>query len=72
VRLLGVGISGFENPEQVQVGLFADEDRRRQTRLDETADRLKERFGSQALQRASSLAHDAKHRPAPRPGQSEA
>lgn len=72
VRLLGVGISGFENPEQVQVGLFADDDRRRQTRLDETADRLKERFGSNALQRASSLAYDAKHRPAPRPGQSEA
>jgi DNA polymerase-4 len=72
VRLLGVGISGFDNPEQVQVGLFADDDRRRQTRLDETADRLKERFGSNALQRASSLAYRAKHRPAPRPGQSEA
>ena len=68
VRLLGVGISGFENPEQVQGNLFADEDRQRQGRLDETADRLKERFGSSALQRASSLLHDAKHRPAPRPG----
>ena len=72
VRLLGVGISGFENPEQVQGGLFGDGDRRRQTRLDETADQLKERFGSHALQRASSLLHEAKHRPTPRPGHSEA
>jgi len=68
VRLLGVGISGFENPEQIQGSLFTDEDRLRQSRLDETADRLKERFGSNALQRASSLLHEAKHRPAPRPG----
>jgi DNA polymerase-4 len=68
VRLLGVGISGFDNPEQVQGSLFADEDRERQSRLDETADRLKERFGASALQRGSSLLHEAKHRPVPRPG----
>ena len=67
VRLLGVGVSGFDNPEQVQGSLFADEDLQRHSRLDQTADRLKERFGSNAIQRGSSLLHDAKHRPIPRP-----
>jgi DNA polymerase-4 len=68
VRLLGVGVSDFDNPEQAQGSLFADEDRQRHSRLDETADRLKERFGLNAIQRGSSLLHDAKHRPVPRPG----
>lgn len=67
IRLLGVGVSNFENPEQVQGVLFDDPSRERQTRLDEAADKLKERFGADALRRGSVLLHDAKHRPLPRP-----
>ncbi len=67
VRLLGVGVSQFENREQSQQSLFADEEHERQSRLDRAADEVKQRFGSGALQRASGLLHGAKHRPQPRP-----
>ncbi|HVX60305.1 MAG TPA: DNA polymerase IV [Pirellulales bacterium] len=62
VRLLGVGVSHFENPEQIQGSLFADEERQRQSRLDEAADQVKLRFGSGALQRGSGLLRDGKHK----------
>ena len=50
VRLLGVGVSHFENSDQIQASLFADEERQRQSRLDEAADQVKLRFGIDALQ----------------------
>jgi DNA polymerase-4 len=68
IRLLGVGVSNFENPEQVQGLLFDDEAHERQSRLDEASDKLRERFGADALRRGSVLLHGAKHRPTPRPG----
>ena len=67
VRLIGVGVSGFENPDQVQRNLFDDGDHERQGRLDAVADQIKERFGTDALHRASGLLHGAEHRPVPRP-----
>lgn len=70
VRLLGVGVSGFENPEQVQRSLFDDAEHERHGRLDAVADQIKDRFGAASLKRASGLMHDAEHRPAPRPGNS--
>jgi DNA polymerase-4 len=66
IRLLGVGVTGFES-RQVQPSLFADEDREKQTNLDQAADRIRERFGSAALHRASGLHYDAEHTPVPRP-----
>lgn len=67
VRLLGVGVSNFENAEQVQGLLFDDPAHERQSRLDAAADKLRERFGADALRRGSVLSHDARHRPPPRP-----
>ncbi|HEX7379427.1 MAG TPA: DNA polymerase IV [Pirellulales bacterium] len=67
VRLLGVGVSNFENPEQVQGLLFDNPVHERQSRLDAAADKLKERFGADALRRGSVLSHEAQHRPLPRP-----
>jgi len=67
VRLLGVGVSGFENRQQVQRALFDDGEHERQSRLDGVADQIKERFGTDALHRASGLLHGAEHRPVPRP-----
>lgn len=67
IRLLGVGVSKFENPEQVQGVLFQDESHERQSRLDEAADKLRQRFGTDAVRRGSVLLHGAKHRPMPRP-----
>lgn len=67
VRLIGVGMSGFDHPGQVQRTLFDDEPHRKQTGLDVVADKIKERFGDAALSRGSGLLHQAQHRPTPRP-----
>jgi len=69
VRLLGVGVSGFETGRTVQASLFPDEDRQKLQHLDEATDQIRERFGSGALQRGSGLMYDAEHKPVPRPGQ---
>jgi len=60
LRLLGVGLSGFDHSEHSQKTLFADG-----PDLDATADDIRDRFGSSSLRRASSLQHDAEHRPQP-------
>lgn len=71
IRLLGVGVSGFEEPRQVQKTLFADEEREKQVHLDQAADLIRARFGASLLQRASGLLHDAEFKPAPRPPRNE-
>ena len=67
VRLLGVGVSGFDNPEQTQLSLFDDKGREAQAKLDQAADRIREKFGSPSIGRASGLLHHAKHTPQPKP-----
>ena len=67
LRLLGVGVSGFGGPHQVQQSLFADEERQKLSQLDQAADQIRDRFGASALHRASGLLHGAEHTPAPRP-----
>lgn len=67
IRLLGVGVSGFERRRQVQQLLFDDEQHESQTHLDRAADEIRERFGSTSLTRASGLLHHVKHTPQPRP-----
>lgn len=67
VRLLGMGVSDIDRTGVTQGLLFDEEDRGRQNRLDEVRDRLRERFGAAALRFGSSLEHETKHRPRPRP-----
>lgn len=67
VRLIGLGVSGFDNPAKSQLMLFDDDEHDAQTELDKTADQIRERFGASSLNRASSLLHNVKHRPEPRP-----
>ena len=57
IRLIGVGLSGLEEPRPVQKTLFADEESVRQLHLDQTADQIRARFGTAALHRASGLLH---------------
>lgn len=58
VRLLGVGVSGLGQKKQVQLDLFGDGDRERQSRLDEVADAVREKFGAASLQRGLGVLHD--------------
>ena len=59
---LGVGMSGFEHPAMVQLSLFPEAEHERQSRLDEVADQIKEKFGQAGLQRALGMLHDVEHR----------
>ncbi|HHJ51831.1 MAG TPA: DNA polymerase IV [Caldithrix abyssi] len=54
VRLLGVGVSGFEEGGAAQLSLF-DAENEKSGRLDELHDRLVERFGKKTVHRAESL-----------------
>lgn len=51
VRLLGVGVSGFEDEDPGQGDLFGQETQQRQQQLDAVADRINDRFGSSAIRR---------------------
>jgi len=65
IRLLGVGMSGFDQPAMVQLSLFPEAEHERQSRLDEVADRIKEKFGQAGLQRALGMLHNVEHRSGP-------
>ncbi|MBL9080601.1 MAG: DNA polymerase IV [Planctomycetales bacterium] len=54
VRLLGMGVSGLQS-QPTQGLLFDAEEREKRRQLDDVADRIKERFGDAALERASGL-----------------
>ena len=67
VRLLGMGVSDIDGSGQTQGQLFDQEQRERETRLDRTGDSIRDRFGADALRRASAIEHEVQHRPQPRP-----
>ncbi len=54
VRLLGIGVSGFAE-ESGQVSLFEESEREKQGQLDVLTDSVKDRFGHNALRRATDL-----------------
>ena len=58
VRLLGIGVSGFAEP--VQKSLFEAEAPGRGARIDQIRDRVREKFGKEALVRASDLEDEKK------------
>lgn len=51
VRLLGMGVSGFEDEDAAQGDLFVQEAQLRQRRIDAVADLIKSRFGEAAIRR---------------------
>ncbi|MEO8501478.1 MAG: DNA polymerase IV [Vicinamibacteria bacterium] len=53
VRLLGIGVSGFDDP--AQKSLFEDQGHGRDAQIDEVRDKVREKFGRKALVRASDL-----------------
>ncbi|HQZ64212.1 MAG TPA: DNA polymerase IV [Planctomycetaceae bacterium] len=66
VRLLGMGVSNLQKQRPVQQSLFAEEQDEKDTRLDQVADTIRNRFGSASLRRASTVQHNAEHKPRPR------
>jgi DNA polymerase-4 len=55
IRLLGVGVTGLSPANSKQTTLFLDEQREAQTRLDQTLDGIRHRFGRTSLTRGSEL-----------------
>jgi DNA polymerase-4 len=59
IRLIGVGVSGLIEPEQLPLSLFAPpENDARSSRLNAAIDRLSNRFGKDSVRRATSLVVD--------------
>lgn len=67
VRLLGMGVSNLQTKRPVQQSLFAEDQDEKDTRLDQVADSIRKRFGTASLRRASTVQHNAEHKPLPRP-----
>ncbi len=67
VRLLGMGVSNLQKQRPVQQSLFAEEQDKRDTKLDLVADKIRNRFGTTALRRASTVHHEAEYKPPPSP-----
>ena len=65
VRLLGVGVSGFDEGSERQPLLFEEQQHTQQRQLDEASDEIREKFGPSSLARGSRLLHQTDHRPLP-------
>ena len=63
IRLVGMGVSGLGDTGMVQGMLFGGQEREKQSRVDAVADETKERFGSVALRRGSSLRGESPRTP---------
>lgn len=64
VRLLGMGVNSIDDTGLSQGLLFDQQERRKQASLDAVSDQVRDRFGSSALRRASSLRHQRPDGPA--------
>ena len=68
LRLLGMGISNLSDRTAIQQKLFDRTAEEKSRRLDQTTDKIKDRFGDIAVRRATSLEFDIRHRPDPSVG----
>jgi len=66
IRLIGIGVSHLSCDQQVQQMLFDREANEKAKQIDKTTDQIRDRFGSFAVKRATSLEHGIKFRPDPR------
>ena len=66
VRLLGMGVSNLTHDQKIQQNLFDQAEKAKANRVDEAVDAIRDRLGSFAVQRGSSMAHQVRYRSDPR------
>ncbi len=55
VRLIGFGVSNFDQPRMMQLQLFDESEREQQRSLDKVSDEIAKKFGKHALHRAAGI-----------------
>ena len=68
VRLIGLGTTNLSRSAPIQLSLFDQEDKNKQSRVDEISDSIRDKFGQASLNRGSNLEHEIRLRPDPRIG----
>ena len=68
VRLIGLGTANLSRSAPTQLSLFDQEDKNKQSRVDEISDSIRDKFGHASLNRGSNLEHEIRLRPDPRIG----
>ncbi|HCO26247.1 MAG TPA: DNA polymerase IV [Gimesia maris] len=58
IRLIGVGVTGFQSGSQHQKSLYDEEDQQKFSRLDQVKDQIASRFGSNSIIRGNRIASD--------------
>lgn len=59
IRLIGVGVTGFDHSSRQQRSLFDEEDQQKYARLDQIKDQIADRFGLDSLKRGNRISKDA-------------
>ncbi|MDH5361001.1 MAG: DNA polymerase IV, partial [Gammaproteobacteria bacterium] len=60
IRLIGMGVSGFELQNEPQVDLFSEQEEENKPVVDQLSDAIRERFGKVGIQRARGLGKPGK------------
>ena len=68
VRLIGLGTASLRRSAPVQLSLFDQKDKDKQSRVDQISDSIRDKFGQASLNRGSNLEHEIRLRPDPRIG----
>lgn len=55
IRLVGLRVDKLVEKDEVQLSLFSGEDDKKQEKLDEVVDKLKQKFGYNSITRAGKL-----------------
>ncbi|QDT28659.1 DNA polymerase IV [Gimesia panareensis] len=59
IRLIGVGVTGFDHSSRQQRSLFDEEDQQKYARLDQIKDQIADRFGFDSLKRGNRISNEA-------------
>lgn len=58
IRLIGIGVTGFDAGTLQQRSLFDEDDQQKQSRLDQVKDQIANRFGTDSLKRGSRISSE--------------